>query len=142
MSDDSYGSRSPDSEPEPDRAFIRIDPENVFYLARLSASPLPPEFPSDVHAALILWLQDAQGDMHQTLPILLRRSQVREAVRGSPSRLGGAVMSHFSTIVLCSFPQEGSPRGGVAEYHERRPEALRLDVRDALDADLSAALLT
>ena len=51
MSDDSYGSRSPDSEPEPDRAFIRIDPENVFYLARLSASPLPPEFPSDVHAA-------------------------------------------------------------------------------------------
>ena len=71
--------KSPD--PESHRVFVEIDPENVFYLARLSAHPLPPEFPSDVHAALKLWLQDTQGELHETLPILLQRSQLQEAIR-------------------------------------------------------------
>ena len=75
MSDGSYDL------PEPDRVHIKIDPEEVFYLARLSASPLPPDFPADVQAAMMLWLQDAQGELHQTLPILLRRSQVREVMK-------------------------------------------------------------
>ncbi len=66
------------SNDSPQRHVIAIDPEDVFYLARMAASPLPPEFPADADAALKLWLQDTRGELHETLPILLRRSQIRE----------------------------------------------------------------